>query len=446
MASVFKPQGGAKYVILYTDESGRRRKKTGATDKTVTLRIARDLENRVALRREGLIDPAAESYLAHESRPLSDHLVDFRRALDAKGGTGKHSRVTEHRAGRVLNLAKAKRISDLSLSKALDALAALRAEGLSTETINHHVRAVKAFSRWLWRDGRVRDHALAHLATSNPESDRRHKRRALTPGEAARLVEAAENGPTVMGMSGPDRAMLYRVALGTGFRVAELSSLTPASFRLALDLPVIVCEAGYTKNGRQAEQPVSEALANILGPWMADRDLDRAVFSVPDRPADMIRTDLQGAGIDRETASGVIDFHALRATYVSHLVSSGASVKTCQVLARHSTPSLTIGIYAKASVHDLAGAVESLPDLTPHRGQPEALAATGTDPRPYATGFATAIVADVMQPEGMQTFGFDSREDLKSSVSIIRRKGPKFAGPRGEPFRGLRSFGLFHVE
>ena len=36
MASVFKPAGKSKYVILYTDENGNRRKKTGATDKQVT--------------------------------------------------------------------------------------------------------------------------------------------------------------------------------------------------------------------------------------------------------------------------------------------------------------------------------------------------------------------------------------------------------------------------
>ena len=47
MASIFKPKGKAKYIILYTDETGRRRKKTGATDKTVTQRIARDLDEAV---------------------------------------------------------------------------------------------------------------------------------------------------------------------------------------------------------------------------------------------------------------------------------------------------------------------------------------------------------------------------------------------------------------
>src|SRR5215218_5469739 len=140
--------------------------------------------------------------------------------------------VSAHRAERVLTLAHIRRISELSLSKALDALAALRDEGLGQETINHHVRSVKAFARWLWKDGRAREHALAHLSTSSPEADRRRVRRALTHEEAARLIRAAEAGPVVQGMTGPDRAMLYRVALGTGFRAAELASLTAASFRL----------------------------------------------------------------------------------------------------------------------------------------------------------------------------------------------------------------------
>ena len=76
--------------------------------------------------------------------------------------------------------------------------------------------------------------------------------------------------------------------------------------------------------------------------------------------------------------SGVCDFHSLRRVYISNLVASGASVKVCQVLARHSTPSLTIGVYAKESVHDIRGAVEVLPDPGAVRPAPKAEAATGT--------------------------------------------------------------------
>jgi hypothetical protein len=45
----------------------------------------------------------------------------------------------------------------------------------------------------------------ARLAASNPDPDRRHERRALTPNELARLIEAAESGAVVLKLAGPDR-------------------------------------------------------------------------------------------------------------------------------------------------------------------------------------------------------------------------------------------------
>ncbi len=258
MASVFKPKGMAKYIFFYTDVTGRRRKKTGTTDKAVTQRIAREFENRVALRREGLIDRADESFAANESRPLAEHLADFRKSLENKGGSVKHAKVSTNRAGRVLTLAKIRRVSDHPLSKALDAMGKLRAEGLGQETINHHVRAVKAFSRWLWKDGRAREHHLAHLATANPESDRRRRRRALPPDEANRLVRAASVGPVAKGMTGPDRARCYALALGTGFRRhLSCASLFPRIGSTARRRPAYRDRAGRLHEERQGSRPTS---------------------------------------------------------------------------------------------------------------------------------------------------------------------------------------------
>jgi hypothetical protein len=141
MASVFKRMRDrrrkeASWHIAYADENGIRRTVKGFPDKTATETMARKLESEAELRRRrGIIDPRTDAYVAHESRPLADHLTDFRRSLEAKGGTRKHAMVTAHRAERILSLARARRISDLSLSKALDALAALRDEGLSAKTI-----------------------------------------------------------------------------------------------------------------------------------------------------------------------------------------------------------------------------------------------------------------------------------------------------------------------
>ncbi len=283
--------------------------------------------------------------------------------------------------GKMLELAKATRIADLNLSKALEAVKALRDEGFGAETVNSYIRAVKGFVRWLWRDGRAREHALVHLATT--KGDLRHPRRALTPDEAGRVVLAAEAGEEHRGLSARDRAMLYRVALGTGYRASELRSLVPERFNLEADPPTITCKACYTKNKKQAVQPIAQSLADLLRPWLARKPRGKAVFErLPHEAADMLKIDLEAAGIPYETDSGVVDFHALRAAYISHLVSSGVSVKTCQTLARHANPSLTIGIYAKASLHDISGAVEGLPDLTSTQPATEkqVMAATGTDP------------------------------------------------------------------
>ena len=175
--------------------------------------------------------------------------------------------------------------------------------------------------------------------------------------------------------------MLYDLALGTGFRAEELATLTPERFDLDADPPTVIVSAGYAKNGREAVQPIAVGLADRLRPWLARRPAGTPVFAgMTEKTAKMLRVDLKAAGVPYKTASRVADFHALRAAYVSNLVASGASVKTCQRLARHSTPALTIGFYAKASLHDIREAVENLPDLTPATPTPaDSLAMTGTD-------------------------------------------------------------------
>ncbi len=370
---------GRNWHYRFVDGDGKQRERKGCPDRRVTEGMAAAAEIESANIKHGYVDPKAKLFKAHEARPLADHLAAFEAMLRAKNGTAKYASVTRNRAGRVIDLAGFRRVSDLSLSKALDALAKLRDDGLGAETINHHVRAVKAFSRWLWKDGRAREHHLAHLATASPEADRRRRRRALTPAEAVRLIQAAEHGPVVKGMTGPDRARVYTLAMGTGFRASELASLTPERFDLAGEPPTATVAACYTKNGKEAVQPLPPALASRLAPWIATLPAGRPIFTLSDRTAEMIRFDLEAAGLPYETPSGFADFHSLRGVYISNLVASGASVKTCQVLARHSTPSLTIGIYAKASLHDIKGAVASLPDPSWGNSRPGAMAATGTN-------------------------------------------------------------------
>ena len=67
--------------------------------------------------------------------------------------------------------------------------------------------------------------------------------------------------------------MLYRVALGTGFRVSELAALTPEWFDFEADPPTASQPATETKNERPVAQPLAEDLATALATFLRGRPL-----------------------------------------------------------------------------------------------------------------------------------------------------------------------------
>jgi len=409
MASIYRRKKGGYYYITYHVRPGQRRTVKGSKDRAATEALARKLESDAMLRREGVIDPKADQYAKAEAKPLmveddednvaGGHLADFYDALMAKGVTKGRADLVRTRVAKVLRLTKAAHISELAPSAVQVAIDTVRKEGLSLQTCNDTLRAVKQFGRWLWRDGRARDHVLAHLTGYNVALDRRHDRRALTDEELARLIQMAEDGDDVLGMPGPERAMLYRLAVGTGFRAGELRSLTPESFDLDAEPPTVTVEAGYSKHRREDVQPIRQDLADVLRPWLESKERGKPVFKIPSKTAMMMREDLE-AGRDawleeapskkvrkerektsflkyRDAAGRVADFHALRHTYISWLVRSGTNIKVAQELARHSTPTLTLGRYAHVQLVDQTRALDALPAIASSRAASHPPQATG---------------------------------------------------------------------
>jgi hypothetical protein len=83
-----------------------------------------------------------------------------------------------------------------------------------------------------------------------------------------------------------------------------------------------------------------------------------------ERSAAMLRKDLKAAKIPYRNDQGkVFDFHALRHHFITSLVKSGVHPKEAQVLARHSTITLTMDRYAHSDIRDKQGAVERLPPV-----------------------------------------------------------------------------------
>ncbi len=95
------------------------------------------------------------------------------------------------------------------------------------QIFNFYLAAFKQFCRWMVRDGRASESPVAHLTGLNVKTDRRHDRRALTVEELRWLMETTRDGPERFGMTGPEQAMLYRVAVETGLRRGAPTAGTP---------------------------------------------------------------------------------------------------------------------------------------------------------------------------------------------------------------------------
>jgi integrase len=340
-------------------------------DKAATLDIARQNDRESRLVREGVVQPGERVRREASSRPLSDHIDDYRLELLAKGGTAKHANHATRTLKRLLADASVDSIARLAPDRIQGALGRLKARR-SARTANHARGVVVAFARWLYAAGRIAEvpPGLRKLATYGEDADRRRVRRALTADELARLIRAAEDGPAWIArygctksklhgtpITGADRAAVYRIAAGTGFRASEIASLTPESFDL--DRLTVTCRASYTKNGREAVQPIRPDLADALRPWLATKAPGQPIVALPVRTASMLRIDLAAAGIPyRDDAGRVADFHALRGTFITTLIRSGANPRAVQKLARHSTITLTLERYTHLDDSDLRTALE----------------------------------------------------------------------------------------
>ncbi|CAK9108551.1 unnamed protein product, partial [Durusdinium trenchii] len=245
-------------------------------------------------------------------------------------------------------------------------LATFRDGGISTQTSNHYLRAIKQFTRWMVKDRRSAEDPIAFVAMLNVRTDRRHDRRPLTETELRLLIQAAMNGQVEFKMSGADRAMLYATAAYTGLRANELASLNPESFQLDAQPPTVTVLAAYSKHRRQDVLPLHPSLVVMLRPWLSEKQKRKSVWSgnwaKRKYGGKMLKRDLKSAGIPYVDENGLYaDFHALRHTFITNMVKSGVNPKTAQALARHSTIDLTMNVYTSLTVSDQASALANLP-------------------------------------------------------------------------------------
>lgn len=367
-----------RYTAYFRDEHGIQRQKIGYTSKVATEDLARMLEDEARKIADGLVKRGDRELRAAEARPLSDHIADYRGVIVAMGGTDTHADQIESALKRLFADASVKALSEIAKDRTLTGLMVWKGRGRSARTLNHALGAVKALVRWAVDAGRLEKapEGLLKLPKYNEDADPHLTRRALTKDEVDRILKAAESGHTLTRQpstrtpkltkhgepsrsgtightrkvqhTGLERAFIYRLAMATGFRANELRTLTPECFRLEGDEPSIVVLAKHSKNGKEAVQPITREMADAFRPFLEGKEQGRPVVVVPEKLAKLLRIDMDAAGIvygrkrKGVAATGVVDGHALRSTYCTWLLESGANIKIVQILMRHADVKTTM--------------------------------------------------------------------------------------------------------
>jgi len=373
------------WYIDYKTAEGTRKRVKAFKDKQATSQLAAKLEKEAELAQAGIVDKFKE----HRKRPLAEHLEDFRSSLQAKGNTPEYCNLTHYRAERICNGCKFLYWADISASDVQLYIADLRDSGeISQKTSNYYLQAVKQFCNWMLKDKRVGGESpLKHLDAIKVTKE--VNRRALTPDELMELLETTEAAPEGFGMTGYQRTMLYGLAAYTGLRANEIRSLTVSSFDF--DNCTVKVKAAYSKRRREDILPLRKGTAEAMRELLRSKTPNAKAFDLPSkyRMADMVRADLEDAGIDwQDNGDGVIDFHSLRHSTASLLAASGVNPKTAQAIMRHSDINLTMSRYTHVFRGAESEAVESMPDFS-SQGRHRQVA-TGTDDLPVDGAYKPA--------------------------------------------------------
>jgi len=222
---------------------------------------------------------------------------------------------------------------------------------------------------------------------------------AMEEAEYLWLLEMTAKAGESYGLSGPARAILYRLAFDTGLRRGELAAVRVRDVNIKQR--TITVAGVDCKDGIKAVQTITEGTAAILKDYMkgktpdvrlfdrktlrrrSSKTLDTAALS-DTKTADMLRDDLDAARKawigkavnqddrqEREQSEflkadgerGKIVFHSLRHTTASALAAKGVHPSVAQSILRHKDVNLTMSRYTHVLHESQVQAVNSLGEV-----------------------------------------------------------------------------------
>jgi integrase len=322
--------------------NGRRFEKSlGTRDKS-----AAEMKAAEAIRAEELRAAGIETHLEVRDVAIADLIDEYEAEMTRRGRARRHVQVVESRLHRLT-----KRVSTLTQITPERIRRVLGRLDLAPRTVNFYRQALHQFFAWLVQEGRWTSNPVDAVQTVQIV-DKTRERRALTTKELKALLKAAP----------PPRDMLYLMAATTGLRRGELRALTWGD--IDLEAATVTIRAGKAKNRRDQILPLPAGTVERLLSFCGTVTPAAPVFTCNPR-VEVLKKDLAAAGIEYETAVGVVDFHALRVTFGTSLARAGVPLALAQKLLRHSTPMLTANIYTRLELHDEAAAVAKIDVMGP---------------------------------------------------------------------------------
>lgn len=345
-------KSGPVWWFRFKDDRGRWKSRRGWPDKRKTLEHAVKLE---ADCRAAAAGEKPRAWIAAKSRPIAQIVDEYISWGAASGGRYGRPWPSKSRLQKMRWLAwwteelGLRVLGDIGRAEVEQAAGRMRTRGLAPKSIKSTVSCLQAFCNWA-----VRREYMERTPLASMPMDVRAKapHRALTDEELTKLLAVAP----------PERRLWYEVALQTGYRVDELRHLTVKS----LDVfgPSLFLSGDFTKNRKDARQPINRELADKLVDLAAGQPPEASLLNIPTSKAwKLFKGDIRRATIEEEIAGkGKATWHSLRKCLVSRLVASGVDLKTVMELARHSAAQLTLEVYADAAAPTVraaaAGAAE----------------------------------------------------------------------------------------
>ena len=397
----------SKWYVEFTDHRDMTRRIAGFPDRAATGEMGRKLDRLVSLRTTGHhlnpemarwvenLKPGIRKRLAKLglldaaqvaiAGPIETLVTRFEDSLKARSRTEKHVKQTTGRVRRALDACNFRSWTDFDGLALEQHLRSLRDKGTSPKTSNDILSALKQFTKWAIAHGFATRDPLATIKPVNAKLKSTRERRALSRHEELpHLIETVAKSAEHRGLSGPLRALVYKIAAETGFRVSEIQSLRVGDLSLDGDRPTVTLQAAKEKSRRGSIQPLLKTTAEEIRPYLRSKHPAAAALPLPksfrDKSTRWFYHDLKLAKIPVQDELGrYADFHALRTAFLSHLMNARENPKVVQALGRHATADMTLAHYTKLGRDDERDALERLHSLPVISECLESNVATGTD-------------------------------------------------------------------